>query len=75
MNKYFYKENFDVTWEDFLTTKFALWIDTRSSIDNTFHGSDRAVEKVVYCFRLKKHLKPVVILHATCLALKMQWPT
>ena len=26
-------------WEDFLTTKFALWIDTRSSIDNTLHGS------------------------------------
>ena len=45
MNKYFYKENSDVTWEDFLTTKFALWIDTHSSIDNTFHGSDRAVEK------------------------------
>ena len=32
-------------WEDFLTTKFALWIDTRSSIDNMLHGSGRAVEK------------------------------
>ena len=61
----------------FLTTKFGLWIDTRSSIDNTLHGSGRAVKKKkVYCFRLKKHLKQVaVILHATCLALKMQWPT
>ena len=40
LKKYFYKENPDVTWEDFLTTKFALWIDTRSSIDNTLHGSN-----------------------------------
>ena len=45
LKKYFYKENSDVTWEDFLTTKFAIWIDTRSSIDNTLHGSGRAVEK------------------------------
>ena len=28
-----------------MTTKFALWIDTRSSIDNTLHSSARAVEK------------------------------
>ena len=32
LEKYFYKENSDVTWKDFLTTKFALWIDTRSII-------------------------------------------
>ena len=75
LKKYFYKENSDVTWEDFLTTKFAIWVDTRSSINNTLHGSGRIVEKVVYCFRLKKYLKPVVILHATYLDLKMQWPT
>ena len=73
--KIFYQEN-SVTWEDFLTTKVQLWIDTRSSIGNTLHGSGRAVEKVVYCFRSKKHLKKVVvILCATCLALKMQWRT
>ena len=35
LKKYFYKENSDVTWEDRLTTKFPLWIDARSSIDNT----------------------------------------
>ena len=34
LKKYFYKENSDVTWEDFLTTKFALWMDTRSSTNN-----------------------------------------
>ena len=31
--------------EEFLSTKFGLWIDTRSSIDNTFHGNGRAVDK------------------------------
>ena len=46
--KGFYKENSDVTWEDFLTTKFALWIDIRSSTDSTLHGSGRVVEKKWY---------------------------
>ena len=27
LKKYFYKENSDVTWEEFLATKFVLWID------------------------------------------------
>ena len=43
--KYFYKENSNATWDEFLTTKFGLWMDTRSSIDNTLHGSGRTVEK------------------------------
>ena len=34
-----------MTWKEFLRTKFGLWIDTRSSIDNTLHGSSRKVEK------------------------------
>ena len=34
-----------MTWEEFLTTKFGLWIDTRSSTDNTLHGNGRTVEK------------------------------
>ena len=68
LKRYFYKENSNVTWERFLTTKFGFWIDTRSSTDNTLHGSGRAVENVAYYFRLKKYLRPVmVILHATCL--------
>ena len=33
--------------EEFLSTKFGLWTDTRSSIDNTLHGNDRAVDKGV----------------------------
>ena len=61
LKKIFYNENSDVTWEDFLTTKFQLWIDTRLSIDNTLHGSGTAVEKVVYCFRSKKPLKKMVV--------------
>ena len=54
LKKYFYKENSDVTWEDFLTTKFALWIDTRSSIDNTLHGSGRAVDKSGILLQIEK---------------------
>ena len=34
-----------MTLEEYLTTKFGLWIDTRSSIDNTLHYSGRTVEK------------------------------
>ena len=54
LKKYFYKENFDVIWEDFLTTKFALWIDTRSSIDNILHGSGRVVEKSGILLQIEK---------------------
>ena len=72
--KHFYKENAEVTWEDFLTTKFGLWIGTRSSTDIILHGSSREWKKVAYYFKLKKQLKlAMLILHATCLASKKQW--
>ena len=51
---YFYKEKSDVTWEDFLTTKLVLWTDTLSSIDNTFHGSGRAVDKIGVLLQIEK---------------------
>ena len=51
---YFYKEHSDATWEDFLTTKFGLWIDTRSSTDNTLHGSGRAVGKSGILLQIEK---------------------
>ena len=35
VKKCFYKENSNVTREDFLATKFGLWIDTRSSTNST----------------------------------------
>ena len=54
LKKYFYKENSDVTWKEFLTTKFALWIDTRSSIENTLHGSGRTVEKSGILLQIEK---------------------
>ena len=54
LKKSFYKKNPDVTWEDFLTTKFALWTDTRSSIDNRLHGSSRSVEKCSILLQIKK---------------------
>ena len=43
-----------MTWEDFLTRKFALRIDTRLSIDNKLHGSGRAVEKRGVLLQIKK---------------------
>ena len=43
-----------MTWEEFLTTKFRLWIDTRSSTNNTLHDSGRAVEKRGILRQIKK---------------------
>ena len=36
IKKYFYKEHSNVTWEEFLTTEFGLWIDTRSTLTTLF---------------------------------------
>ena len=54
LKKYFHKENSNVTLEHFLMTKFALWIDTRSSTNNTLHGSGRAVEKSGILLQIEK---------------------
>ena len=54
MKKYFYKEYSNVTWEELLTTKFGLWIDKRSSTDNTLHGNGRAVEKSDLLLQIEK---------------------
>ena len=63
-----------MTWEEFLATKFGLWIDTRLSTE-TLHGSGRAVQNSRILFQIEKAFEASkVILHATCLALKMQWP-
>ena len=43
-----------MTWEVFLKIKFGLWIDTRSSIDNTLHGSGRTVEKSGMLLQIEK---------------------
>ena len=75
LKKYFYKENFDVTRENFLTTKFALWIDTRSRIDNTLHDSGRATEKSGILLQIQKPPESKKKPPARCLALNMQWPT
>ena len=40
--------------EEFLTTKFVLWTDTRSSTDNTYHSSGRAVEKSGILLQIEK---------------------
>ena len=36
LKMYFYREHSNATWEEFLTTKFGLWIDTGSSITTLF---------------------------------------
>ena len=56
LEKYFYRgpSLSDVTQEEFLTTKYALWIDRRSSTDNTLHGNGRAVEKSGVLLQIKK---------------------
>ena len=43
-----------MTWKEFLTTKFGLWIDTRSSTESTLHGSGRAVEKKGILLHIEK---------------------
>ena len=54
LKKYFHKENSNIKWEEFLTTKFGLWINTRSSIDNTLHGSGRTIEKSGILLQIEK---------------------
>ena len=54
LRKYFYKEHSDMTWEEFLATKFELWIDTRSVTDNTLHGSGRPVNQSGILLQIEK---------------------
>ena len=59
LKMYFYREHSNVTQEEFLTTKFGLWIDTRSSTDNALHGSGRAVEKSGILLQIEKALEAI----------------
>ena len=43
-----------MTWQEFLTTKFGLWIDTRSSINKALNGSGREVEKKDILLQIEK---------------------
>ena len=43
-----------MTWEEFLATKFELWIDTRSVTDNTLHGSGRPVNQSGILLQIEK---------------------
>ena len=45
LKEYFYKENSDGTWKEFLMTKFSLKIDCRLNTNKILHGSGRTVEK------------------------------
>ena len=46
-----------MTWEEFLMTKFGLWIDTPSSTYNTLHGRGRAMEKSLILLQIEKALE------------------
>ena len=54
LKKHFYKERSNMTWEEFLTKKFALRVDTRTSTNNTLHGSFRGVEKSGILLQIEK---------------------
>ena len=54
LKNHFYKESSNVTWDEFLTTDFGLWIDKRSRTDNTLHGSDKAVGKSSTLLQIEK---------------------
>ena len=54
LKKYFYKEHSNATREEFLTTKFGLWMDTRLTTDNTLHGSGSAVRKSGILLQIEK---------------------
>ena len=54
LKQYIYKEHFNVTRKELLTTKFGLWIDTPWSTNNTLHGSGRAVEKSYILLQIEK---------------------
>ena len=54
LKKRFYREHSNMTWEEFLTTNFGFWTDTRPSTDNTLQGSGRVVEKSGILLQVKK---------------------
>ena len=66
LKKCFYWEHSNVTWEEFLTTKFGLWINTRSSTNNTLHGSGRTVEKSGILLHIEKAPDPISSDVLTC---------
>ena len=57
-------------WKDFLTTKFAFWIDTCLSIDYTLHDSGRAVEKSGILLQIEK--APETSGHLTCYVFSLE---
>ena len=43
-----------MTWQELLTTKFGLWIDTRSSTNKALNSSGREVEKKDILLQIEK---------------------
>ena len=47
ISRKFYPSNFDVLFEKYLTKKYGVWFDIRSSADDKLHGSGRVVNSGV----------------------------
>ena len=45
--KRFYQNDSDVSLEEYFTTKYGLWIDTRLFTDDKLHGSGRLVNSTI----------------------------
>ena len=54
LKNFFYKEHSDVTWEEFISANFALWIYTSSGTGNILHGSGRAVKQSGISLQIEK---------------------
>ena len=43
----------DVNLGEFLTSKYSLWLDLRTSNDDSLHGSGRRIEKASECITIQ----------------------
>ena len=53
LKKYFYRPESDVTWSNILPSNFSLWIDIRSSTNNSLHGSCWTVKRSETLLKIK----------------------
>ena len=57
LKKHSYKEYSNVTWEEFLMTKFGLWTYAQSNTDNTFHSHGKTAEKSASLLQVEKAIE------------------
>ena len=54
LKEHCYKEHSNIIWNELLTTKFGIQVNTHSSTHSTLHGSRRAVEKSGILLHIEK---------------------